>query len=412
MVLIALVGATEAWGQAWGRVSVFVKDSDGQPILDASITLTCKELPQFRMEAKTKKKGQAIIALADATKHYTMRIEKEGFETVEMTVKPAIQDTTEREVVLSPQGEPEIAAPVAQTSTGFLSASAQLFNEGVGLLQAGELDSAAAKFREAIADDDQLAPAHSALAAVYLQQEKHEEAIATANTFLSLAPDDPTGLRVLYDSYRALGREEDAEAVLEKLTSLGSGADNAILFYNQGVEALKTGETDVAKARFEAALEADPQLTEAIVAIGRVTLTEGDLEGAAARAEEALVLEPGNYGALLVAYDAYSRLGDTGKADETFEKLATADPKRIATLFYDNGVRSFNVGASEVAIESFERALEADPQLAKAHFHLGIAQVNAGATEQAKHHLQLFIEMAPDDPEVGTAREMLEYLGN
>ena len=114
----------------------------------------------------------------------------------------------------------------------------------------------------------------------------------------------------------------------------------------------------------------------------------------------------------MTAYQAYSGLGDAEKAGAAFDSLAAGDPKRVAKLFYDKGVQSFNAGAGAAAIESFERALAADPELAKAHFHLGIAQVNAGRTVAAKEHLRKFLEMAPDDPEAGTAREMLDYLGN
>ena len=201
-------------------------------------------------------------------------------------------------------------------------------------------------------------------------------------------------------------------STLAKLTSLGDSGDSAVLFYNDGVEALKIGQIDVAKRQFEAALEADPQLTAAMVALGRISLAEGDLAAAAAHADNAITLEPDNFNALLIGYEAYSGIGEEEKAAETFTRLAAGDPKRVAKLFYDSGVKSFNSGAAAAAIQSFERALEADPEMAKAHFHLGIAQVNAGATEQAKEHLRLFLELAPDDPEAATATEMLGYLGD
>jgi hypothetical protein len=36
--------------------------------------------------------------------------------------------------------------------------------------------------------------------------------------------------------------------------------------------------------------------------------------------------------------------------------------------------------------------------------------VNDGATEEAKQHLERFLELAPDSPEAATARDLLDYL--
>ena len=42
---------------------------------------------------------------------------------------------------------------------------------------------------------------------------------------------------------------------------------------------------------------------------------------------------------------------------------------------------------------------------------LGLVYVNTGDSAKAKEHLQKFIDLAPDDPEVATAKQMLDYAG-
>jgi tetratricopeptide (TPR) repeat protein len=410
-LLVALSASTALWAQAFGRVVIRVKDAEGNPIPGAKITITNEELPNFLIEAETKKKGQATVAFADATKFYQLTVEKEGYETENAILKAELRTTTEEEIVLRERGE-EVTLPSGEVQTRRFSPSEKLYNEGVQSLKAGDLQTAAAKFLEALAENPDLGPAHSALAAVYLEEKKYEEAVASANRFLELSPNQPSAYRVLYEAYRNLGREAEAEEALAQVTSLGDSADSAILLYNEGVEALRMDQNDVARERFEAALAANPQLAAAMVALAKLDIDAGDSESAAARTEQALAIEPDNYTALLIQYQAYSDLAETEKADAAFQQLATVAPDRVGRLFYDKGIELFNAGDSQAAADSFERALAADPTLVKGHYHLGLAYVNAGATAQAKEHLQKFLELAPDDPDAGTATEMLQYLGN
>jgi Tfp pilus assembly protein PilF len=71
----------------------------------------------------------------------------------------------------------------------------------------------------------------------------------------------------------------------------------------------------------------------------------------------------------------------------------------------------FNAGNMAGAQQALEQALQADPDLPKAHYTLGLAYANTGDSAKAKEHLQRFLELAPDDPDAATAKEMLDYLG-
>jgi Tfp pilus assembly protein PilF len=41
---------------------------------------------------------------------------------------------------------------------------------------------------------------------------------------------------------------------------------------------------------------------------------------------------------------------------------------------------------------------------------LGLCYVNSGDNAKAKEHFSRFLELAPDDPDAGTAAEMVQYL--
>ena len=53
-----------------------------------------------------------------------------------------------------------------------------------------------------------------------------------------------------------------------------------------------------------------------------------------------------------------------------------------------------------------------DPNNPRSHYYLALIYVNEGANEEAKGHLERFIQLAPDDPDAGTAGELLEYLSD
>ena len=58
----------------------------------------------------------------------------------------------------------------------------------------------------------------------------------------------------------------------------------------------------------------------------------------------------------------------------------------------------------------FERILSIDDSHAKVHYFLGLIAVNDGNNAKAKEHLAKFVELDPEDPDAGTAKEMISYL--
>ena len=82
----------------------------------------------------------------------------------------------------------------------------------------------------------------------------------------------------------------------------------------------------------------------------------------------------------------------------------------LTLVFATQHAKSQSLPVAHAAVEAFERVLSADPAHARAHFWLGKSYHSAGDYEKGKEYLQKFIEMAPDDPEVPGAREMLSYL--
>ena len=402
VLLLAAHGVAEA--QAFGRVTVVVKNVKGEPLQGVEVTVTCDEMPRFRQELKTNKKGRAIVSVTDATKTYNFHFEYEDYQPADLPIKPEVRGNITREVTMS---EGQVVATDKGTVT--YTPAERIFNEGVVALQSGDLESAKTKFLAALEKDAKMASARSALAGVYLEEKDYQAALVEIDRYMELEPGNPNGLFMLYDAHNALGNQEQADAALKALKDADRGGDTVALIYNAGVAAVKVGNYVTAKARFLEALELDPSLKQAVGALAVIFYREESYQQAVEYAEKHLAVEAGDQRSLRIRWDAYQKLGDEEKAKVAFKELAAADPKVLAIELFNKGNDLFESGDTVAAIAEFERVIEIDPENALAHFRLGVCHA-AGNAEKAREHLQKFIEMEPDNPEVATAKDMLSYL--
>jgi tetratricopeptide (TPR) repeat protein len=185
--------------------------------------------------------------------------------------------------------------------------------------------------------------------------------------------------------------------------------EKAVVVFNEGAEAAQMDDTPTARAKFEEAARLDPQLAAAQTALGSLAYEEKDWAKTVEYAERARALDAKDVKALRLLAAAYGQLGDKAKADAARAELAKVDPTAGAADVYNDGVREYNAGNTDAAKQLFDKALEVDPEFAKAHYMLGLCLSGSDAAK-AKEHFETFLRLAPDDPDAATAREMLKYL--
>jgi outer membrane protein assembly factor BamD (BamD/ComL family) len=198
-----------------------------------------------------------------------------------------------------------------------------------------------------------------------------------------------------------------------------SGADQAILAYNEGVTALRGGDMAAAATKLEKAASLNPALPEPQIALASVYLDQKRYGEALAAADRYLALRPGDVEGLRARYDALKQAGDTDKAREALNALAAADAKNpeTAVRLFNEGAERARTGKLEDATSYFERVIEiapTDPKFAKAHYVLGLSYAKEEKDEakkaRARQELQTFLQMSPNDPDAGTAKQLLDYL--
>jgi tetratricopeptide (TPR) repeat protein len=197
---------------------------------------------------------------------------------------------------------------------------------------------------------------------------------------------------------------------MEKLKSLGAEQEAGARVFNEGVAAVKESDLERARERFEIALTLDENLYQAHQPLAQIYSGRGDWESALVHAEALLEKEPTNGRAHVIRYKSLRNLGRMAEAGEALEALRASSREASLEIFFEDGLEEFSSGQPGQALESFRRVLEIDPDHPRAHYQLGLSYASLGEHDLARAALQRFIELAPDDPEVASAREMIRYL--
>ncbi len=391
-----------------GRISGLVVDEAEKPIEGVQVTVSAVGLDIHR-KAKTNRKGKFTITVLNATRDFVIKLEKEGFQTVQESLDPIVGGTV-KPVYTMLAGQ--AMAPEQMAELQRKDKAAKVYNQGVQLFAKGDFAAAAEFFQQSLEEDANLGLAHLALARIYLAREKDAAAaLPHAEKANELVPDEDLSQIVLFDSLWDLEQYDRALEVLEQMAASGKVADKvAVRAFNAGARAARSGDWTTAKARYEQALSLDPNLSPAHLILGQIELNSGNYEVAREHTVAYLEVEPEDARGLRLLYHLQMREGDEAAAMATFDRMAAVDPAQVVEAFFEEGVEHFNAGRNELALSAFEKVLRANPDYAQAHYFFGLANASGGDIAAAKTHLSRFLELAPDDPEAAVAREMLAGL--
>lgn len=277
-------------------------------------------------------------------------------------------------------------------------------------------------------EPDSPAP-HSALATIYTQQNRLEEAAAEFKKAREINPqDDNVSLsyaKVLillanydaalpiiqdhlrrhregFDGYylsgvvdRDLGNYSAAKAMLEHAIRLDPNHYDAR--YNLGVALAKSGEPAAARTQLQKAVQLDPSAPEAHFQLSSVlralSLTkdaqqELDLykQSTAQRTKKDIAATKANQGNALLAK------GENQKAVELYKEAVEQDPKN-AHMFYNLALALDRQRDYQAEQQALEKGLVLDPHFAAAHNQLGYLSLQAGQTGKAEQEFKAAITL-------------------
>jgi len=404
---MTLIAGVQGASAQMARISGVVVDPDGQPIPGATLTVSTPNSESFEMVKSTNKKGKVTLSFTNIEWQYQLRIEKEGYQTTTEPLDLTIGGTMRAEWTLLPVGSD--AAADGGTGDGGANKAVRTFNEGVEAQRLGDLELAAQKYRAAAEIEPDLAAAHTALSAVAILQEDYETAASEAESALEIDAGDTRAMQLRFDAYRLAGDNAKASEAAKALREVGDLNQAAGRIFNEGVDAFQAGDLAAAASKFRQAVELDPEIVPAYVALAQIYLTQGVPAEAGAMADSALEREPDNVNALKLRFDAARLSGDQENAALMLDRLVELDPEWMGTVLFDHAGKLFNANQPAAAAFELEYVVKAKPELARAHFMLGMALFNTGRAEEGTVHLQKFIELSPNDPDVEIANGLLSY---
>jgi tetratricopeptide (TPR) repeat protein len=325
---------------------------------------------------------------------------------------------------------------------------------GVALVRQGRLDEAEREFTRAVALAPDLLSPRQHLARLYLQGQRLEPAVVQLREAAARGPlDRDLALRLAetelaagdhaaaerellsvvdrFESVRALlllarlqaGRGEAAEAAanLDRAARIAPSSEEVLIArarialagrapvpallalepltrmhpeeaeyaYLLGVARLQIGESDGSVEALERSLAIEPRRPLTLIALGLALNGQKRFADARQVLRRGLQLEPENAEALAALAEAEEGLGDIAPAELHALRALSQAPTHAGALFVLGKLRMTQERYAE-ARDALSRALEADPESAKAHYQLSLAYARLDDAESSRRHRDLY----------------------
>jgi tetratricopeptide (TPR) repeat protein len=179
-----------------------------------------------------------------------------------------------------------------------------------------------------------------------------------------------------------------------------TGAGRAILVYNEGVEAQRVGDLELAAKKYNESAGLNPDLAAPHTALAAVAHMQGDFPAAAAEAEKALAIDPTDARAMQIRFDAYRLAGDKEKAKEAEQALRELGGLgETAARIFNEGADAYNAGDMATAMSKFQQAADLDPGLVQARMVLAKLYFSEGSLSKALTRAEEVVALEPDNGE-------------
>jgi len=169
----------------------------------------------------------------------------------------------------------------------------------------------------------------------------------------------------------------------------------------------QAGDLDKAIAELEAAVQADPTLTEAHFRLGNAYAEAGQLDKATEEFKAVLGLDDNDADAHSNLGVVYYQQGLLSEAASEFLAALEISPED-AEVHYLLGAAYVQMGRMDEGVKEFNAALEYNSDLPEAYFGLGTVYKLQGNEEEAIKAFERFLELGPvQDPQAKTEAEQL-----
>ncbi len=209
---------------------------------------------------------------------------------------------------------------------------------------------------------------------------------------------------------------EPGKGTVSKEDQAKAQAKNAAIqkAFGEGVELSNQNKNEEAIAKFQEVIVTVPKCAECYANIGTIQARMKDYEKAEASFKQAIEVKPDfveGYNGLATVYNMEKKFDLAAEASKKAAELGGAAGGAAgggsASTVFNQGVILWNAGKIPEAKAQFEQAVKLDPNMAEAHYWLGMAIVNEGKTADAKEHFEAYLKLAPTGQYAETAKSIL-----
>jgi tetratricopeptide (TPR) repeat protein len=186
-------------------------------------------------------------------------------------------------------------------------------------------------------------------------------------------------------------------------------ADDAVKYYNHGVELHQAGFLNQAIGEYKEAIAADNRMEEAYSNLGIIYAAQHNYPKAKEAFEEALGLKPGRPTTLNGLGTVLYAQGQIEQAMQKWKEALSIDPK-FASAYYNMGNAYEGQKNFEQAKTCYQKAIAVMPNMADAYYRLGNILSKERHLPQAELLLSRSIELSPDGEFVREAKHSLTII--
>jgi len=300
VVLGLSVLASPAFAQM-GSLKGRVVDADGKPVPDVEVTLDYIGDMKRQLKVKTDKKGEWIRAgvPAGGGGRWTISAVKGDLVGRIQDIEVAlgnVQNTPD--IVLKPGKLAAVANISKEEAERAAKRSAELektFNEAKAAIEAGNFDDAITKLTALTTEVEKCGACYIRLGDAYA---KKKDLASAEKAYLKVVEIDPNlpdpynALATIYNEQKRFDEAAKASAKGVELSGAAGGGGDANALYNAGVIAWNSGKQADALVAFQKAAAANPNMADAHYMTGLALVSAGKMAEAKAPLQQYLKLAP------------------------------------------------------------------------------------------------------------------------
>ncbi len=275
--------------------------------------------------------------------------------------------------------------------------------------QAGMLDEAAATVKDALATSPSSLRLTNALATVYVNQHRYQDAAKVLHDFVLQHPDN-LDAQVFYLKALVLNSNRDEARPLAKKL-LAAMPQNFDVLLQNGMLEREVGDYASARDHLREAVAQQPQSYDCRYNLGASLAHLNDAAGAKEQLEKAIALDPSQAEAHFQLASVLRTLGDTQGAQEqlkVYQQLTRAREARSeAATKSELAAQKLAAGDAQQAISLYREAVAATPDNALLNYQLAMALDKAGDLAGERGALEQAVKI---DPGFAVAQNQLGYL--